>query len=1610
MSSSASLQPSPDRTSSDIEAQPSPERTRAGAGLPLFLQNKARSIQAKGVDGASGDPFEDEAERVAQGVMRMHDLEGEGPVTMSGLGPRVQRLCATCGGEHATGACPGCHEAAKNSAAPESTLERRSGGAPLSSSARSYFEPRFGYDFGDVRVHTDAAAAQSARELGADAYTVGQDIVFGAQRDPNTHDGQRVMAHELAHVVQQSGGGDGLTSLPHMVQRYCDPAIQTCLPGTQGADTDTAPVCIDAASVPTLPPVQNYSTPTECSVDVDVAGPSGQGGANEAIERLRFSVPVLHVDRRDYYIVPASFVFRTIAEAQAATCTPDVGPAASGPSGPESGGPLLPEGPQSSGPAILDLGPAPFQPGERAYTLDGPIEILSATADYVVTNVYTKFAVGAGSTTLVWTEQGPTLIDAGMQQVGGQINSQLADAVMQRLEEQLAGVNSIDVMLTHLHNDHTNLLPRVYARWQVGVLRVNALQALLPATRGTGTRLEQLAREMIEARRARVEGDVRTELTSRFGPWDLYTDADARQRALDVAVRAEVQQRMAAMTPTAVRLAIPSGGGLTLADAPLGTIGLPPGFAPDASPITRGAAEPGLVTLLDPGAGGVAANLAAGIPPGQTGAIDTGSSTYVMNLPTGGRLFVIADQRAADIENLRAQFETQLASLGQPEGFYVYDATHHGQHGFGPNDAIVRAQQLADMSRALSEIVRARQASGARHGDVVIVSVHGSPATPGLRSLVDPGVVYVLRSLGFEVVFATGGGSLLQSAQDVSVIDVSLGADRSLSMVAGTPYPGARPTAPRVRHANDAMLLLETRTHQLRQELAAGGLDEGGTRALESRIRDAETEYSRIRWALEAYLHAIDSEIGRSTRSSDPTHSRSATGPADDAVPPLIRSTADALDRLLVSYPAPRVDEVPIANAEALAVIGKERIAAATPESRALLLARQRVADAARGLRASSPPEARGAVATLLEGYRTTVVAAIGRAPAGSREILEEELRRIDVDLTRMTGLSTDQLASLREAVRLADQARRNTVKPALLTSPEELTNGEVTARIIRENGGVAAVGGQLYRLHAEGRSVTVSAIPLQAIAVPRPPLPSGGGGAGARGGPRLLPGGGSPGAITPYTPIQESGELIPEWVARHPNIINFSGYTVEIGQRTIEPTPSEPLTAARPGELVIRGASNSWVLGEAQSGRAIAGAFEGGEWWRYQGNGVWTMEVDAEGNVRQEGGTTYQVRIGESAEYGRRMPGAEESSGAGGPGGGTKAVAVGVGIIVVANEILGGIGRVYDLQNYNIERARARLQFWIQFGANPTSEMRTQNTQEVLPRETQPSTGFFAEPVYHYVTSIDSAGLGRYLDANIHSYQDLVLWLDLGAMLGTISRDPPIQREMSEADRRREVHYYANVEGPAGSPSWKPIDITNIIRPIEQRTLGSTEQQMRRTVANLSDADRSNIFRIRNPATTLVYRYARGSSIGSSSSLFGPNPWVRRVGGAEWSFWQTRGARALVVPANADAQRSALVSAYQINKPIQDVLKEVRENNRPVTDIAPAGAEGVDIRGFVAGPRPPDLGVTRYYRHPQYPDIWTVAIGQLDQFWIDPDDLEPVPQSEVQNYIQGSIQAPELR
>ena len=185
------------RSGSDWQGR-TPQRNLADPAMSF-----PRTVQPKLVVGPVDDPLEQEADSVADRIMRMPSLD----IPIAAGRPRISRACAGCAQDeklqHKT---TGLRHAADE--APDIVHEvLRKPGRPLDTASLAYFEPRFGHDFSQVRVHSGVEAEQSAQALYAHAYTVGRDIVFGANRfAPATQDGRWLIAHELTHMVQQNSG------------------------------------------------------------------------------------------------------------------------------------------------------------------------------------------------------------------------------------------------------------------------------------------------------------------------------------------------------------------------------------------------------------------------------------------------------------------------------------------------------------------------------------------------------------------------------------------------------------------------------------------------------------------------------------------------------------------------------------------------------------------------------------------------------------------------------------------------------------------------------------------------------------------------------------------------------------------------------------------------------------------------------------------------------------------------------------------------------------------------------------------------------------------------------------------------------------------------------------------------------------------------------------------------------------------------------------------------------------------------------------------------------------------------------------------------------------
>lgn len=277
-----------------------PHGLRAAPSLTVATLHPV--VQARLKIGEPNDRYEQEADRVADHVMRVADSEvvGVAPpqLPMENAALSIQRMCSECAAEQerlqrklipdATNPlqisplkkpitaqfscynptakiqrlCPDCEQQVQRQPVEEEEEEEmvhrktispsspagQQGqettqspipsivhevlhfpGEPLDSNTRTFMESRFGHGFSQVRVHTDAKAAESARDVNAHAYTVGHNVVFGGGRfEPETYVGKHLIAHELTHVIQQSSAGN---------QVQCEDAAGGCADGLTPIDT-----------------------------------------------------------------------------------------------------------------------------------------------------------------------------------------------------------------------------------------------------------------------------------------------------------------------------------------------------------------------------------------------------------------------------------------------------------------------------------------------------------------------------------------------------------------------------------------------------------------------------------------------------------------------------------------------------------------------------------------------------------------------------------------------------------------------------------------------------------------------------------------------------------------------------------------------------------------------------------------------------------------------------------------------------------------------------------------------------------------------------------------------------------------------------------------------------------------------------------------------------------------------------------------------------------------------------------------------------------------------------------------------------------------------------
>jgi hypothetical protein len=175
-------------------------------GKKSFFDNGRKSdffFQPKLKIGPVDDIYEREADAMAERVMRRED---DSQVHSLRSSNDVQLKCAQCEEDDQLQRKTPDEQMVKREAPTNISNVLSDSGKPLASHTKAFMEDRFGCDFTNVRVHTGTSAAQSAQSINALAYTNGNSIVFNdGQYSPGTYSGNKLLAHELTHVIQQGG-------------------------------------------------------------------------------------------------------------------------------------------------------------------------------------------------------------------------------------------------------------------------------------------------------------------------------------------------------------------------------------------------------------------------------------------------------------------------------------------------------------------------------------------------------------------------------------------------------------------------------------------------------------------------------------------------------------------------------------------------------------------------------------------------------------------------------------------------------------------------------------------------------------------------------------------------------------------------------------------------------------------------------------------------------------------------------------------------------------------------------------------------------------------------------------------------------------------------------------------------------------------------------------------------------------------------------------------------------------------------------------------------------------------------------------------------------------
>lgn len=785
------------------------------------------------------------------------------------------------------------------SATTEKKVEALRGkGVPLPKDVRERMEEGFGQDFGAVRVHTGGAAAETARELSAHAYTIGNDVVFGDGKfNPNSAEGEHLLAHELTHVVQQGG------SVARSIQREGDGEPNQCVdPGTS-----SDPIMSSGG----LPPeaATTAAPPAMVGIPVTVQAPRLPGEEESPTEVVTIPMNAENPTTFNFFAVPAEVLYLTKEDAKArrnplskaaagsaagatpaatppAATPPAAGGAASGSTNADAGAACppgkvaaVPPAAAASSTTASPAGGTPVLDASvgKVFTPDGKaLNVVASTPAGVIVSQYTKYAVGAASTSVVNVDRQVILIDAGISEgmnIPSDWGDTLAETMIESLKARIGSRPIAQLLVTHGHTDHISLIPLIAENFEIQSIRLNELQE---KHKSMDDVLDKV-RKTVDTRRTKLGKQYSKELDLGKGEWieknmGKGTSPEVIESAWKKYRDARVRERLAEIVePRLERIVRGPKGELKIIVEALGRS--PTGTVPDAQRNKIGKR----VRLRQFTTDDMSVE-AAKHKPGEdiddkTGksTVDSHATNYIVEMPNGARFMVLPDLRQSNYETIINAFRAEVAALklnvklSKQPVIQIWDITHHMQAGWVKGSGKktladggkvgMHVHQLGEITRFLHEFRMGQQANGAT-ADVVVVSVHaekGKKFDP--KGKVNPLNMWILRSMGFEGYLATRGRS-------VDVFTARTSQKRMVTGISGDPYAGLAPSELLIARADAALEALER-----------AGLDKTAFETLEADLTAASKELKKAEKQLNADKTSGEAKLAK--LESYKTHKRS---------------------------------------------------------------------------------------------------------------------------------------------------------------------------------------------------------------------------------------------------------------------------------------------------------------------------------------------------------------------------------------------------------------------------------------------------------------------------------------------------------------------------------------------------------------------------------------------------------------------------------------------------------------------------------------------------------------------------------------------------------------